>query len=324
MQSTSKTKIRRSAHSEKKGERLGTSRFKKAVRENWQLYVLMLPAIIYTLMFCYKPMYGILMAFQRFSIRKGIWGSEWVGFLHFERLFSSSWFPTIIGNTLIISLLSLAISFPLGIVLALLFNEVRNARFRKTVQTISYAPHFISTVVMCGMITMFLDPRTGIINRIIVALGGEAVYFMQSSDMFKWVYVLSGLWQGIGWSTIIYYAALSNVDKTQLEAAEIDGASRFARIRYINIPTIMPTIVTMFILSCGNILSVGYEKAYLLQNDMNLLGSELISTYVYKVGIESGEFSFSTAVGLFNTVINCTLLILANTLSKKITKTGLM
>lgn len=324
MQSTSKTKIRRSAHSEKKGERLGTSRFKKAVRENWQLYILMLPAIIYTLMFCYKPMYGILMAFQRFSVRKGIWGSEWVGFHHFERLFSSSWFPMIMKNTMVISLLSLLISFPLGIVLALLFNEVRNARFRKTVQTISYAPHFISTVVMCGMITMFLDPTTGVINRIIVALGGESVYFMQSSDMFKWVYVLSGLWQGIGWSTIIYYAALSNVDKTQLEAAEIDGASRFAKIRYINIPTIMPTIVTMFILSCGNILSVGYEKAYLLQNDMNLFGSELISTYVYKVGIENSEFSFSTAVGLFNTVINCVLLILANSLSKKLTKTGLM
>ena len=295
----------------------------KRIRSKWQLYVLMLPAIIYTLLFAYKPMYGILIAFERFSVRKGVWGSPWVGFDNFRRLFSSYWFPIIFRNTLVLSVLGLVIGFPLPIILALLLNELRKQRYRTFVQTVSYLPHFISTVVMCGIITLFLSPSNGVVNHVIEMLGGERLYFMQNAGWFKWIYVLSGVWQGVGWSSIIYFAALSGVDRELLEAAEIDGASRLQRIRYINLPEIMPTMVIMFVLSCGSILSVGYEKAYLLQNSLNLEGSEIISTYVYKVGLIQSDFEFSTATGLFNTVINCILLLSANALSKKVTDNGL-
>ena len=297
--------------------------FRKKVLSKWQLYVLMLPAVLYTLLFSYKPMYGILIAFQDFRIRRGIWGSEWVGFEHFERLFDSYWFPIILKNTLTLSTLGLTIGFPLSIILALLLNELRSEKFRTFVQTISYLPHFISTVVMCGIITMFLSPNNGVINQFISLFGGEKVYFMQKPEWFKWIYELSGVWQGVGWSSIIFYAALSGVDSALLEAADIDGATRLQKIWYVNLPEIIPTIVVMFILRCGSVLSVGYEKTYLLQNTMNLTGSEIISTYVYKVGLEQSDFSFSTAVGLFNTVVNCVILFSANWLSKKVTKSGL-
>lgn len=284
---------------------------------------MLVPAVIYTVAFCYKPMYGILIAFKKYSIRKGIMGSAWVGFDNFERLFSSYWFPITLKNTLTLSLLNLAIGFPLPIILALLLNELKSERYRKIIQTVSYAPHFISTVIMCGMVTMFLSPRNGIINKVITALGYEAVNFMQKPTMFKWIYEISGDWQGIGWGSIIYFAALASVDKSLLDAADVDGASRLQRIRYVNLPTIMPTVVVMFILRCGQILSIGYEKVYLLQNDLNVVGSEVISTYVYKVGLEQADFSFSTAAGLFNSVVNCVLLLLVNRLSKRVTDSGL-
>lgn len=297
--------------------------FKKKVLAKWQLYVLIFPAVLYTLLFSYKPMYGILIAFQNFSVRRGVWGSEWVGLDQFERLFNSYWFPIIFKNTLTLSVLGLIMGFPLPIILALLLNELRSDKYRVLVQSVSYLPHFISTVVMCGMITMFLSPNNGVINQIITLLGGEKIYFMQNASWFKWIYEISGEWQGVGWGSIIYFAALSSVDRALLEAADIDGASRLQKIWYINLPEIVPTIVVMFILRCGSILSVGYEKVFLLQNDMNLTGSEIISTYVYKVGLEQSDFSFSTAVGLFNTVINCVILFSANWLSKKVTKSGL-
>lgn len=290
----------------------------------WQLYVMMLPAVVYLAIFAYKPMYGILIAFKDFSFRKGIWGSEWIGFDNFIRLFQSYWFPVILKNTLQISFLSLLIAFPLPIILALLFNEVRNDKFRTVVQTVSYAPHFISLVVMCGMIMLFLSPTTGVLNKFLNLFGIESVYFMQEASLFKWIYVLSDVWQGVGWSSIIYYAALAGVDGALLEAADLDGASRFQKIWYVKIPTILPTIVVCFILRCGSLLSVGYEKAYLLQTKTNLAGSEIISTYVYKVGLEQADFGFSTAINLLNTVVNCIILILANQLSKKLTDTGLM
>lgn len=295
----------------------------KQIARSWQLYFLMLPAVLYIALFEYKPMYGILIAFKNFSVRKGVWASEWVGFLHFERLFNSYWFPIILKNTLTLSIMGLLIGFPMAIILALLLNEAKNVRFRNTVQTVSYAPHFISTVVMCGMLTIFLDPGTGIINKFLNMLGMESIYFLQESSMFKWIHELSGIWQGVGWSSIIFFAALSGVDKSLLEAAQMDGATRFQRIWHINIPTILPTIVTLFILKCGSILKLGYEKIYLLQTDVNLPGSEVISTYVYKVGLEQSDFSFSTAVGLFNTIVNVTILLLANKLSKKVTESGL-
>ena len=289
----------------------------------WQLYVMMLPAVLYTALFAYKPMYGVIIAFKDYSFRRGIWGSEWVGFENFTRLFASYWFPIIVKNTFTLSLLSLFLGFPLAIILALLLNEVRSSKFRNLVQTVSYAPHFISTVVLCGMLMLFLNPTSGVINKMLNLLGMESVFFLQEAPLFKWVYEISGLWQGLGWSSIMYYAALSGVDKSLLEAAEIDGATRLQRIWHINIPTILPTIVVTLILKCGSLLSVGYEKAYLLQTNTNLAGSEIISTYVYKVGLVNSDFSFSTAVSLLNTVVNCTMLIIVNTLSKKVTDSGL-
>lgn len=298
-------------------------RLMKQIVRNWQLYGLMLPAILYIALFEYKPMYGILIAFKNFSIKKGIWASKWVGFTHFERLFSSYWFPIILKNTLILSFLSIVIGFPIAIILALLLNEVKSVQFRKLVQTVSYAPHFISTVVVCSMLVMFLDPSNGVVNKFLNMLGMESIFFMQDSSMFKWIHELSGVWQGVGWSSIIFFAALSGVDKSLLEAAQVDGASRFRRIWHINIPTILPTIVTLFVLKCGSVLQLGYEKIYLLQTPTNLTGSEVISTYVYKVGLVDSDFSFSTAVGLFNTVVNVVVLVSANKLSKKITDSGL-
>ncbi len=306
-----------------KGKRKGKAGVLRRIGRCWQLYVLMLPALVYIVLFAYKPMYGILIAFKDFSMKKGILASPWVGFKNFERLFSSYWFPIILKNTLTISLLSLVIGFPIPIILALLLNEVRSNKFRSMVQTFSYAPHFISMVVMCGMVAMFLSPTTGVVNKLLNALGLESVFFMQEAGLFKWVYVLSGIWQGAGWSSVIYYAALSGVDKSLLEAADMDGPTRLQKIWHVNLPVILPTILVMLILQCGSLLSVGYEKAYLLQTSSNLTGSEIISTYVYKVGLVQSDFSFSTAAGLFNTVVNCIILISANQLSKKVAKTGL-
>ena len=279
---------------------------------HWQLWLMMVPAIVYMVLFVYKPMGGVLIAFQDYSLKRGIWGSEWVGFENFNRLFKSYWFPIILKNTLTLSLLSLVLSFPAPVILALAANEIRSERRKRTFQTVSYTPHFISTVVVCG-----------VINFLLQAVGIDPVAFLAKPNAFKWVYVLSGIWQTIGWSAIIYIAALSGVDKNLLEAAEIDGANRIQRIRYVNLPVLVPTIVIMFILRCGSILSVGYEKVYLLQNTANLSASEVISTYVYKVGLEKADFGFSTAVNLFNNVINCIVLILSNKLSKKVSGSSL-
>ena len=290
---------------------------------HWQLWLMMLPAIVYMLLFVYKPMSGILIAFQKYSLKKGIWGSKWIGFDNFTRLFKSYWFPIILKNTLTLSLLSLILSFPAPIILALAANEIRSEKRKRLFQTVSYAPHFISTVVVCGMITVFLSPESGVINFLLKTVGIDPIAFLAKPKMFKWVYVLSGIWQTVGWSAIIYIAALSGVDKNLLEAAEIDGANRIQRILYVNLPVLVPTIVIMFILRCGSILSVGYEKVYLLQNTANLSASEVISTYVYKVGLEKADFGFSTAVNLFNNVINCIVLILSNKLSKKVSGSSL-
>lgn len=286
------------------------------ILKRWQLYLLAAPAIIYILLFAYKPMYGLLIAFKNFKMKQGIWGSEWVGFDNFERLFNSYWFPVILKNTLLLSGLNLLLGFPLPIILALLVNELRNGKARKTFQIVSYAPHFISTVVVCSMISIFLAPQTGILNKVIEFFGGD-IYILQDSEAFKWIHVVSGLWQEAGWGAIIYYATLSSVDQNLHEAASLDGASRFQRVIHINLPTLLPTIAIMFILRCGSLLSVGYEKIYLLQNELNLVGSEVISTFVYKVGLEKAQFSFSTAAGLFNSVVNCVFLVFANWFSKK-------
>lgn len=297
-------------------------RIKRAV-SNWQLYLMMVPAVVYIIIFLYKPMYGVQIAFRDFNFADGITGSKWVGLANFERLFHSYWFPVILKNTLSLSILTIIISFPLPIIFALMVNELTNEKVKKTVQTISYAPHFISMTVMCGMLLLFLSPTSGLINNIIQALGGEPIAFMQKPEMFKWVYVLSGVWQGLGWGSIIYCAALSGVDTALLEAAELDGANRLQRIWNINIPVLVPTIMVQFILQCGRILSVGYEKVLLLQNAANLNASEVISTYVYKVGLEQFDYSFSTAANVFNSICNTIMLILVNTISKKMTEESL-
>ena len=295
----------------------------KEIRNRWQVYLMMLPAVILLLLFSYKPMYGVVIAFKNYNFRGGIWGSPWVGLKQFETLFSSYWFPIILKNTLSISLIALVLGFPFPIILALMTNEIQRGWVKKTVQTISYAPHFISTVVLCGMVILFLSPENGIINLAIEAFGGEAIYFMAQPRMFKWIYVISGIWQGTGWSAIIYVAALSGVDKELLEAAEIDGATRFQKVIYINFPVLVPTIIILFILRCGNILDIGYEKVFALQNSANLNGAEVISTYVYKMGLVKSNFSFSTAAGLFNSLVNSAILLLANFISKKASQISL-
>ena len=298
-------------------------RLARKMLEHWQLYLMTLPALAYILLFVYKPMYGIIIAFKNYKFKLGILGSKWVGLSNFRRLLESYWFPIILRNTLTLSGLSLLIGFPVPIILALMVNEVQREAPKRLFQTVSYAPHFISTVVVCGMIQIFLSPSSGIINNLIERLGGQAVYFMQEAGLFKWIYVISGIWQEAGWGAIIYFAALSGVDKALIEASQIDGASRMQRIRYVNLPMLTPTILVMLILRCGSLLSVGYEKVYLLQNSTNLTGSEIISTYVYKVGLESSDFSFSTATNLLNSLVNCVILISVNFLASRLTETSL-
>ena len=295
----------------------------KKTLSNWQLYMMIVPAFLFIIIFEYFPMYGVQIAFRDFNFKDGITGSPWVGFENFERLFNSYWFPIILKNTIVLSGLRLLMGFPLPIIFALMVNEVGNSKVKKWIQTVSYAPHFISTVVMCGMIILLLTPETGLVNIFIQLFGGESISFMQDPGMFKWIHVISGIWQGTGWSAIIYFAALSGVDKSLLEAAEIDGANRLQRIWHINLPVIAPTILIQLILSMGSILSVGYQKILLLQNTMNLNASEVISTYVYKVGLQNFQYSFSTATNLFNSLVNCIMLITVNSIVKKVTKTSL-
>lgn len=297
--------------------------WRKSAWRNWQLYALTLPVIAYFIVFKYGPMYGVQIAFKEFIANRGIWDSPWVGFDHFERFFNSYYFERLIRNTLEIGLYELVVGFPVPIILALMINEVRNSKFKKTVQTVTYAPHFLSIVVTVGMIFIFLHPVDGMINRVITWFGGEPISFMMEPGWFKSIYVLSGVWQQMGWSSIIYIAALAGIDPALHEAARVDGASRLQRIWHVNLPGIAPTIVILLILNVGNIMAVGYEKILLMQNDLNLEASDVISTYVYRSGILDAQYSFSVAVDLFNAVINCVLLVLVNYAAKKIGKTSL-
>lgn len=299
------------------------SKFISSYKKYWQYYLLLLPALIWFVIFCYGPMYGVQIAFKNFIATKGIWGSEWVGFEHFIRFFQSYYFTELLKNTLVISIYGLIVGFPLPILLALGLNELKNGKFKRTVQTITYAPYFISIVVMCGMLIAFLSPSTGIVNKFIEALGGEPIAFISKEEWFPTIYVLSNVWQATGWGSIIYLAALAGVDLQLHEAATIDGATRLQRLIYINIPHIAPTMILLLILNAGNILSVGYEKIYLLQNSLNSSTSEVISTYVYKTGLISAQYSFSAAVGLLNSVVNLILLVSVNWISKKVSETSL-
>lgn len=299
-----------------------TQRLLHRITENWVLYLFVLPAMVYYIVFHYVPLYGIQIAFQDYKVGQIIGTSEWVWFKHFKRFFNSAWFDTVLKNTLTLSILDLLIGFPLPIILALLLNEVKNMRFRKLVQTVSYAPHFISMVVLCGAVTMFLSPSTGLlgvtINTIRGWMGLKAINLSADGDSFKWIYTLSGIWQQTGWGSVIYLAALSGVDPQLQEAAEVDGANKFQRMININLPVLFPTIIIMLILKCGNILDIGYEKVYLLQNSAILQSSEVISTYVYRSGLQGAQYSYATAVSLFNSFVNCTLLIIVNQITRKI------
>lgn len=295
----------------------------KKMKGNYQLYLFILPAFLYFIIFHYASMYGIQIAFKNYIAVKGIWGSPWVGLKHLNNFFQSYYFWVLIKNTVGIALYSLVAGFPIPILLALALNEVRNNRFKKLVQNVTYAPHFISTVVMVGMIIAFLSPSSGVVNEVIKALGGEAVPFMQKPGMFKSIYVWTGVWQGMGWGSIIYLAALAGIDPQLHEAAIVDGATRLQRIWHINIPGIMPTMVIMLIMHAGGIMSVGFEKVFLMQNPLNMERSDVISTYVYRMGLLNAQYSFSSAVGLFNSVINFILLVTVNSIARRINETSL-
>ncbi|MCU6709123.1 ABC transporter permease subunit [Paenibacillus sp. J5C_2022] len=297
--------------------------FVSRLKRTWPLYVLVLPAIVHFVIFQYVPMYGVQIAFKNYYVTKGIWGSEWIGFDHFERFFQSFYFWRLIRNTLLISLYQLAL-FPVSIIVALSLNELVNGWYKKTVQTVTYAPHFISVVVMNGMLIAFLSPSTGIINKFIEWLGFEAVSFMTEPVWFKSIFVLSGEWQNLGWGAIIYLAALVGINPELHEAARVDGATRLQRIWHINIPGIMPTIVILLILNVGNFMTIGFERIYLLQNSLNMEASDIIQTYVYRSGLLEGQYSFSSAVGLFNSVINLILLLSVNHIARKLNSTSLL
>ena len=295
----------------------------KRVLGCWQLYVLLIPTFLYVAIFCYRPMYGILMAFKDFSIGQSIWEAPWVGLKHFERLFNMPQFGDMVKNTLTISVYSLIAGFPIPLLFALIMNSITRERYKRIVQTVTYAPHFISTVVIIGMLNVFLAPSTGIVNQVIKMLGGEPQFFMGNPDLFADMYVWSGVWQNMGYSSIIYLAALTGVNPELHEVAIVEGASKLKRIWYVDLPCILPTIVVLLIMQCGRLMTVGFDKAYLMQNPLNLSASEVLSTYVYKIGILNNQFSFSTAVDLFNCVINIVLLIIVNTVCNKLSDVSL-
>lgn len=290
-------------------------------RYNW-LYMFVIPTLLYVILFHYGPMGGIVIAFKRYTGVKSIWESQWVGLKWFKSFFSSRYAGLTIKNTIALSLYGLA-TFPLPIIMALIFNEVRNAKYKKFAQTVMYAPHFISTVVLVGMLQLFFNPNYGFVNSAIEFLGGSARDFMTEDESFRHLYVWSGVWQDLGWNCIIYVAALSGVDPTLHEAATLDGASRIQRILHINLPTIMPTIVIMLIMRVGHIMSIGADKVLLMKNDLNSSTAEVIGTYVYSRGLLSGDFSYGTAVGLFTNVINLIMLLIVNSISAKVSDTSL-
>ena len=296
---------------------------KKKIITYWDLYVLMLPGLLYFIIFKYLPMYGAQIAFKNYMPSLGIWGSPWVGFDHFQRFFSSPNFGNIMWNTVSLSLFNILFGFPAPIILALIINEIKWKPFKKAVQTITYAPHFISTVVLVGLLQMILSPSSGIINNILQVFNIQPIYFMAEEGWFKPIYILSGIWKSAGWGSIIYLAAISGIDTEMYESAKIDGASRWKQLIYITLPNIIPTAMIMLILDIGKVMSIGFEKVFLMQNSMNIGVSEIISTYVYNVGILDVQFSYSTAIGLFNSIINLIMLILANWVSKKVTQVGL-
>ncbi|MFC0026802.1 ABC transporter permease [Neobacillus cucumis] len=297
------------------------SRIKRIV-ENYELYLFLLPAIIYFIVFQYVPMYGVLIAFKDFTPSLGILGSPWVGFENFERFFHSYQFWDLIKNSLGLSIFQLIIGFPMPIIIALLLNQMIHEKYKRFVQTVIYAPHFISIVVLAGMMFVFFSDK-GLINSVVTLFGGKAIMFMSEPSWFKPLYIGSGVWQETGWACIVYLAALAGVSPEIHEAATMDGANKWQRILHVDIPAIMPTAIILLILSVGNLMNIGFEKAYLMQTPLNQPAAEIIPTYVYKVGLQQAEYSFGAAVGLFNSVINLILLFIVNKTAKKLSGSGL-
>ncbi len=296
---------------------------KRSGRKYWDLYLMLIPVLAFFIIFKFVPMYGLQIAFRNYVPRRGFTGSEWVGLEHFIRFFSSASAGQVIWNTIYLSFLNLIVNFPLPIILALIINEVRQKGYKKLMQVVTYAPHFLSTVVVCGMVVSFCSPSTGIINSIIKSFGGEPIYFMASEAWFRPLYVISDAWKTMGWNSIIFVSALAAVDTEMYESARVDGASKFQQMIYINIPSILPTIAIMLILNCGKVMSLGFEKVFLLQTDLNLNVSEVISTLVYRQGLLGAQFSYATAIDLFNSVVNLLLLFTVNKISKKVSEVGL-
>lgn len=297
------------------------SKIKTNLKRNWILYLFLVPMVLYLLIFNYGPMYGIQIAFKDFYANLGIWDSPWVGFKHFDRFFNSYYFWRLLKNTLALSIYNLLL-FPLPVIFALMLNELRSEKFKKLTQTLTYAPYFISVVVVVGMVFIFFDAQTGLMNHFLSALGLNTQSFLTDPKWFRHLYVWSGQWQGLGWGTIVYLAALSGVNPELHEAAKIDGATRIQRIININIPSILPTIITLFILSLGSFMSTGFEKVLLLSNSLNAETSDIIQKFVYEIGLIEGQYSFAAAIGLFESVINVMLIIGANYTTRKISRSG--
>ena len=297
----------------------------KRISRNWGLYLLLLPSLVLLILFAYKPMYGVVIAFKNYKNSLGILGSPWAEplFKNFQRFFNSYQCETTIRNTLRLSLYSLAVGFPIPIILALMINQITAMRFRRTFQTILYLPHFISTVVMVGLLLIWLSPSSGLVGAFYRLLGKDAPNVMTSASGFPSIYVWSDVWQHSGWDSIVFLAALSSIDPTLYEAATVDGATRWQKMRYIDLPLLMSTACIMLILRAGNLMNVGFEKVFLMQNDLNMSTSEIIATYVYKMGLRNSQYAVSTAVNLFNNLINFALLLLVNCVTRKLGETSL-
>ncbi|HML45152.1 MAG TPA: ABC transporter permease subunit [Clostridia bacterium] len=295
----------------------------RRIARNWMLYLFLLPTLVYLAIFHYWPLYGVQIAFKKFTASKGIWGSAWVGLKHFEAFFTSYMFATLLKNTLSLSLYQIVAAFPFPILLALMLNYCVSSKLRRITQMVTYAPHFISTVVLVGMLMVYMS-QGGIFNQILGKLGMGPVPFLSDSALFDDLYVWSHVWQRTGYNSVIYIAALASVSPELHEAAIVDGATKFQRILNIDLPAVMPTAILLLIMSTGNVLNLGFEKVYLMQNDLNLGVSEIISTYVYKVGLLNAQFSYSTAIGLFNNAVNMGILLSVNALSNRLSGTSLL
>ena len=303
----------------------GRKAWRRSLLKFWQLYLLLIPVIAYYVIFKYVPMVGAQIACRNFKFSKGIWGSQWVGLKHFQRFFSTYNSLTIISNTFILSFLQLVFCFPIPILLALIFNELRSAKFKKSMQTITYAPHFISTIVVIGMLMSLCSPSTGVINKLLMTLHltKEPLYLMGRAEYFRMMYIISGIWKDSGWNAIIFISALSAIDVSLYEAARVDGASRWQQLIKITLPSILPTVIIMLILECGKVLNIGFEKVYAMQTDLNLSVSEVISTHTYKLGLEKLQYDYATAIGLFNSLVSFIMLLTVNQISKRLTETSL-